>query len=164
MSRTTARCKSSLAVAGLFLVLLSVSTAAAAETERIVPQARDKCPVCGMFVSRYPDFLARIDYRDGRRFWFDGAKDFFFCYLSPQRCSAPESVPVAALWVTDYYSLETIDARSAFFVTGSDVYGPMGRELIPFAREDDAREFMNDHHGRALLRFGQIDGKVLDSL
>jgi len=27
----------------------------------------------------------------------------------------------------------------------SDVYGPMGRELIPFEKMKDAEEFMTDH-------------------
>jgi nitrous oxide reductase accessory protein NosL len=49
-----------------------------------------------------------------------------------------------------------IDARSAWFVIGSDVLGPMGQELIPFAREEEARGFMQDHHGRTVLKFDDI--------
>ena len=31
-------------------------------------------------------------------------------------------------------------AKEAFFVIGSDVYGPMGHELIPFASKADAEQ------------------------
>jgi nitrous oxide reductase accessory protein NosL len=63
---------------------------------------------------------------------------------------------VAAVFVTDYYALEPIDAKSALYVVGSDVYGPMGKELIPFARRADAEEFLRDHGGRKIVRFGEV--------
>ena len=71
---------------------------------------------------------------------------------------------VDAVYVTDYYRLEPIDARTAYFVVGSDVYGPMGRELIPFARANDAREFMKDHRGKVILRFSDVTLEVLKGL
>ena len=64
----------------------------------------------------------------------------------------------------DYYSLEFIDGRTAFYVEGSDVYGPMGKELVPFGREKDARQFLKDHKGKSLLRFGEITKEVLKGL
>jgi nitrous oxide reductase accessory protein NosL len=66
--------------------------------------------------------------------------------------------------VKDYYSLEVIDGRTAFYVEGSDVYGPMGRELVPFGREKDARQFMKDHKGKSLFRFGEITTEILAGL
>ena len=53
--------------------------------------------------------------------------------------------------MTDYYALEPIDGRTAFYVVGSDVFGPMGKELIPFAQRAQAEEFLKDHKGRAIL-------------
>ena len=32
--------------------------------------------------------------------------------------------------------------QKAFYVIGSNVYGPMGEELIPFKNEDEAKKFM----------------------
>jgi nitrous oxide reductase accessory protein NosL len=37
----------------------------------------DKCPVCGMFVAKYPDFLGQIIFSDDSHAFFDGAKDMF---------------------------------------------------------------------------------------
>jgi len=71
---------------------------------------------------------------------------------------------VEAVFVKDYYSLEFIDGRTAFYVMGSDVYGPMGKELVPFGREQDARQFLKDHKGKSLLRFGEVTKDVLEAL
>ena len=56
----------------------------------------------------------------------------------------------------DYYSLQPVDAHSAFYVVGSDVFGPMGKELIPFEKATAAQEFLRDHQGKKVLRFSDI--------
>ena len=130
-----------------------------------IPSANDKCPVCGMFVSKYPDWLAFIRFKDGKGTYFDGPKDLFR-YLHNLKRYAPGRQPnaVATIQVKDYYSLQMIDGRSAYFVLGSDVFGPMGKELIPFAKENAAREFLRDHRGKQVLRFNDITRQSLESL
>jgi nitrous oxide reductase accessory protein NosL len=66
--------------------------------------------------------------------------------------------------VKDYYTLNAIDGRKAFYVVGSDVYGPMGQELVPFEKITDAQGFSEDHKGKNILRFGEITPAVLDTL
>jgi nitrous oxide reductase accessory protein NosL len=60
--------------------------------------------------------------------------------------------------------MRLIDGLKADYVMGSDVYGPMGRELIPFAKSDDAKEFMKDHKGRTILKFNDIRVETLKGL
>lgn len=129
------------------------------------PGEREKCPVCGMFVAKYPDFLSAVRFPDGTHLYFDGPKDLFRFTLGMKRY-APARRPeeVEAVFVKDYYSLEFIDGRKAFYVSGSDVYGPMGRELVPFGREKDAAQFLKDHKGKSLFRFGEITGEILEGL
>jgi nitrous oxide reductase accessory protein NosL len=69
-----------------------------------------------------------------------------------------------SIQVKDYYGLKHVDARSAHYVLGSDVLGPMGKELVPFAGEASAREFLKDHHGKKLLLFQDITPIVLKEL
>jgi nitrous oxide reductase accessory protein NosL len=57
-----------------------------------------------------------------------------------------------------------IDGREAWYVLGSDVYGPMGRELIPFEKEADAKEFMKDHAGKTLIRFNDVTPDLIKGL
>jgi nitrous oxide reductase accessory protein NosL len=80
------------------------------------------------------------------KFWHDPAK-----YAAGHRRE-----DMAAIWVTDFYSLARIDARKALFVTGSDVLGPMGHEFIPLVNREDAAEFLKDHKGRRILGFDQV--------
>jgi copper chaperone NosL len=147
------------------LSFLSPSSLGAAERGAPKPAARDKCPVCGMFVAKYPDWLAAVRLRDGSHVFFDGAKDMFK-YLHDQKKYDPVRRPedIEAVAVMDYYELAWIDARKAWYVLGSDVYGPMGRELIPLAREADAREFLKDHKGIKIIRFSEATPEVIKTL
>ena len=152
-------------LATLLALLAGRAQAADHQHPPVTPTARDKCPVCGMFVAKYPDFLAQVIYTDRGYAVFDGAKDLFK-YLLNLRAYAPsrQSADIAAIYVTEYYALTPIDGRGAWYVMGSDVFGPMGRELIPFATEADAKEFLADHKGKRLLRFAEVTAAILKEL
>ena len=152
--------------AGLLLALAVAAQPAAAGTlPPLSPSAKDKCPVCGMFVAKYPDWLAQIRFRNQQTVFFDGAKDFFKYYFRMDRYRPGKTTDaVGAVYVTDYYTMKSIDAAAAFFVVGSDVYGPMGHELIAFASESDAAAFLRDHRGRQILRFEAVSPQLLRSL
>lgn len=148
----------------LILVLLA-GVGNTAERKPVKPAKTDKCPVCGMFVAKYPDFIAQVLYKDGSYAVFDGAKDMFKYFLNLVKY-APEkkTSDIDSLYVTDYYSLKPIDGFKALYVVGSDVYGPMGRELIPFEKPADAEEFNKDHKGTAILKFRDITTVILKGL
>ena len=152
----------------LFLVLLSlwvVAPATAAEKAPPAPSAKDKCPVCGMFVAPYPNWVGGIVYKDGGRFYFDGPKDLLTYYFAPEKYgSARKRADIVDIHVTDYYSVSAIDGRKAFYVIGSDVRGPMGKELVPFAKKTDADGFLKDHHGQKVLSFDEITRATLNNL
>ena len=152
---------------GLTAVLLVMWAilATAGSTLPPEPGQKDRCPVCGMFVYKYPDWLASVVLDSGAVLYFDGAKDLFKCFFDLEKyLSGTGQENIAAIYVTEYYDIKLIDARKAFFVIGSDVYGPMGRELIPFGSDADARQFMQDHKGNRVLRFGNITPSVIKKL
>ena len=129
------------------------------------PGPRDKCPVCGMFVAKYPDWVAAVRFTSGEVAFFDGVKDMLTFYFNVGKYAPGKTAgDVDSLQVTDYYALEPIDGRTAFYVTGSDVFGPMGRELIPFAQRNEAEEFLRDHRGKAMHPFDEMGLHVLKSL
>jgi nitrous oxide reductase accessory protein NosL len=131
----------------------------------IKPSPKDKCPVCGMFVAKYPDFLAEILFKDGSSAFFDGTKDLFKYYLNLKKYQpSKNSSDIDTIYVTNYYDLTLTDGLSAYYVLGSDVYGPMGRELIPFDKEADAKEFMKDHQGKSVLKFKEITTDTVKNL
>jgi copper chaperone NosL len=137
----------------------AVATAAFAQGAVTVPKpgSKDLCPVCGMLVSKYPHWAATIVYRNGHAHHFDGAKDLFKFWHDPGKYTAGHKrEDMVALWVTDFYSLQPVDAKKAYYVVGSDVLGPMGHEFVPLISNEDASDFLKDHKGKRILTFDQI--------
>ena len=129
------------------------------------PTRKDKCPVCGMFVYKYPDWVAAITFKDGTVAYFDGAKDMFYYFQNLDRDpSYKDSSEVEDIYVTEYYGLSMIKASEAWFVVGSDVYGPMGHELIPFRTRTGALEFMLDHKGQKVLKFYDVTPEIMKGI
>ena len=125
----------------------------------------DKCPVCGMFVAKYPDFVDQVVFKDGTYAFFDGVKDLMKYYFDlPKYNPAKTTAEIAHILVTDYYSMNLVDGFQAFYVIGSDVYGPMGKELMPFKDEAAAKEFKVDHNGKAILSFKDITPELIKTL
>lgn len=115
-----------------------------------------RCPICGMFVAKNPTFATFIK-TDDETFYFDGVKDLMKFYFKNNK-------KFEKIFVRDYYKLHAIDAKEAFFVVGSNVFGPMGEELIPFATQKDAQNFAKDHLGKNILKFDEIDESLVENL
>jgi len=149
----------------LTLTLTLITDSYGGERKPIKPSQKDKCPVCGMFVAKYPDFLAEILFKDGSYAVFDGTKDMFKYYFNLKKYNPQKRLEdIDSIYVTDYYNLTLMDGYQTFYVTGSDVYGPMGKELIPLEKEADAKEFMKDHKGQSILRFKGITYQIIKGL
>ena len=149
----------------LLTVMSIVTVVGAAAAAPPHPAPEDKCPVCGMFVAKYPDWVASLTFANEEVFFFDGVKDMFkYIFDLAKYYPGQSRQDIADVHVTDYYDMKIIDGRQAFYVLGSDVYGPMGKELIPLASEEDARQFLADHHGQVILRFEQITPAIIKRL
>ncbi|OQX74440.1 MAG: hypothetical protein B6D59_02450 [Campylobacteraceae bacterium 4484_4] len=122
-----------------------------------------KCPVCGMFVAKYPKWAASITYPDGHTYYFDGVKDMMKYYFNPEKFHGHKAKP-SKIMVQDFYSLKPVDATKAWYVIGSNVVGPMGNELIPFAEKGDARIFAKEHFGKKIVSFDQITEEMVYQL
>ncbi|MEA3315393.1 MAG: nitrous oxide reductase accessory protein NosL [Campylobacterota bacterium] len=130
----------------------------------------ERCPVCAMFIYKYPRWAAQIHYKNKDKkhhFSFDGVKDMMKFYFNPllwgkYHNSLKENI--SKISVTDYYTQNEIDGKNAYYVIGSDVYGPMGHELIPFKNIDDAKIFQKDHFGTKIMKFNEIKEKDIYKL
>jgi nitrous oxide reductase accessory protein NosL len=140
--------------------------AASAEGHKRKPiTKKDKCPVCGMFVYKYPKWVAVIEFADGSSYFYDGAKDMFKHYMNaPKYTPGKSGQEIVSLSVTDYYAVALIDAKEALYVIGSDVFGPMGHELIPFKTQASAQEFLEDHKGTGILHFSDVSEETIKAL
>jgi nitrous oxide reductase accessory protein NosL len=121
--------------------------------------------VCGMFVAKYPDWTGTIVFKDGVTRFFDGPKDLFTYYFAIKKYDPKrDRADIDAVWVKDYYTLSFIDGKQSFYVIGSDVLGPMGKELIGFKSAADAEAFLKDHGGKKVLQFKDITPEVMKQL
>ncbi len=127
------------------------------------PTQTDKCRVCGMFVAKFPNWISTIEESSGHINYYDGVKDMVKYYLNPKRYKG-SIVDIKEILVQDYYSLEPVDAKIAFYVIGSNIRGPMGSELIPFKNLNDADRFLKDHHGKKIVKFEEIDMDLISNL
>lgn len=153
------------AISCLIILLCLVAISSAAGVDDSTPAQKDRCPVCGMFVSMFADWNARIEFKDGTAATFDGAKDMFKYYLDVKKYNPQKKQDdVMAIFVKDYYSKASIDALPAFYVIWSDVYGPMGHEPIPFEKEADGKKFLKEHKGKKIVRFKDVTLRMLHSL
>ena len=120
-----------------------------------VPQ-KAKCPICGMFVAKYPKWAAQVKI-DKHNLYFDGVKDMMKWIFKNEK-------KINKIFVTDYYTTNKIEAKKSFYVIGSNVYGPMGNELIPFSSKEKAQEFMKNHEAKMIIEFNKITKQLVKSL
>ncbi len=145
----------------VFAAWTSFALAQAPAAELPKPGHKDLCPVCGMLVSKYPNWVTTVVYKDGHAHFFDGAKDMFKFWHDPGKYAKDHSrEQIANISVTEYYGLHPIDAKTAYYVVGSDVLGPMGHELVPLASAEDAADFLKEHKGAQILRFDEISAEL----
>ncbi|NLK67148.1 MAG: hypothetical protein GX282_06715 [Campylobacteraceae bacterium] len=124
----------------------------------------DKCPVCGMFVYKYPRWAAIVYYDDeGEYYSFDGVKDMMKFLFYRDQYIKEDSV-FGDMYVTDYYTQNAIEAKTAYYVVGSNIFGPMGNELIPFEKESNARTFKLEHGGTEIYKFDEITTSIICAL
>ena len=145
-------------IISLLILLLTVQFTGVAFTEGpVTPTEKDKCPVCGMAVSPYQKWIAEILFKDGSYVVFDGPKDMLKYYFNISKYSKQRRTgDISEIYVTEYYTTRMMKAEDLYFIVGSDVKGPMGKEIVPVKGEAEAKTFMKDHNGKKILRFIEI--------
>lgn len=114
-----------------------------------------RCALCGMRVDG-SGLVSGATAADGSALVFDSAKCLFRYRI--------EHGDIRDAWVTDYYARTHRPIADAWFVTGSDVSGAMGADLIALGSEADAQRFSREHHGTATLRLADVSRAVVDGL
>ncbi len=139
------------------IAIYLVKSSAPTKLNPIVVPKDAKCQICGMFVAKYPKWAAKITTKDNKTYYFDGNKDLFKYYNKTKE-------NLDKIMVTDYYNITAIPATKAWYVLGSNVYGPMGNELISFSSKEDAMSFKKDHFGKEILSFENITPSIISNL
>lgn len=122
------------------------------DTEPAEPTMDDTCPVCGMMPAKHTDWNAQIVYGDGEAVHFDVPKDLYTYVYNPNEYLDDRTVDdIEAAYFTEYYTTERVALTDdLYFVKGSDVTGPMGKDLVPVQGRGNADTFAEEHGGTVL--------------
>ncbi len=144
------------------------------EARTVPPDAR--CPVCGMFPARSPDWAAQIIFEDGDAHFFDSPLSLFM-YLQDIARYGPgrKAQQIVAQYVTDAGlppvsqdgmapKSRWIDARTAFYVHGSSAKGPMRAGNLPAFASREAAQAFAARRGGVVLTVDGINAPLIASL
>ncbi len=127
-------------------------------------ESADECHLCGMIISNFPGPKGEA-YQDGKETInkFCSTKDLFAFILQPENARQVREVFVHDMSKTPWHKPEDeyfINAKEAWFVTGSSQKGAMGPTLASFAHEEDAIAFSKEFGGK-LVRYDEITTDML---
>ena len=75
----------------------------------------------------FPDWNARVEFKDSTQAFFDGAKCMFKYYLNINKYNPPKNKKyITVISVKDYYSKASIDTVRAFLLFGAMCMDPWG--------------------------------------
>ena len=128
---------------------------------RAVP-ADARCPVCGMYPARAPEWAAQVIFSNGDAQFFDSPLSLFTYLHDVSRYTAGHSADqIIASYVSDADSGGWLPALSAVYVRGSSAKGPMRTGNLPaFANVAAAQRFANTRGG-VLFRAAEITPAML---
>jgi len=138
----------------LFLIVLFGMTSWAFSQPTKI-ESHKECPLCGMYPARYSQFNCQIVFKDGRYEAFDSAVGLVVYLLFPDNTGI-EIQPIAKIYFKDYLKESWLEAGKTFFVTGSEIMGPMGVEFLPVDSEQAAEELKKQEKGQDIIHFKTI--------
>ena len=156
---------------GLAAAICGVWLAGCGEAERSEPAAIEitestSCALDGMLLAHFPGPKAQVHFV-GAEFpeYFCDTVEMFSIHLRPEQARLVQALYVQDMGKADWNAPRGhwIDARTAFYVVGSDAHGSVGPTIASFAQVAEAAAF-RDQHGGEVLRFDEVtpDMVVLD--
>jgi len=156
----------------LFLVATSITSCSKQGEQEVIHQAvamesGDECHLCGMLITRFDGPKGEVFRKEtGEQvFKFCSTLDLFSYYLDPEN-----KRNVAQMFVHDMSKMPWgsdsiddkyfIDAKTAWYVTGSEKMGAMGKTLASFSEQSDATAFAKEFGGQ-VISFEAITLEVL---
>lgn len=143
----------------LFLIILFGMTSYAF-SQPVKIESHKECPLCGMYPARYPQFNCQIVFQDGSYEAFDSAIGLLVYLLFPDNTEI-KLKPVAKIYFKDYFKESWLEADRTFFVTGSEIMGPMGVEFLPVDSEQAAKELKKQEQGKNIIHFNKISRQYM---
>ena len=151
----------------IFLSFILVSSLFSAEIlgkiyEEISKLVQEVCPIKNVDIDKHKDWAGYVELKDGSIVALSSSKYTFAYMLIVQKREGQDSVK--NIYVTDYKSKKLIDAKTAYYVFGSNIMSVGGDDLIPFSLENDAKEFFKVNNGKQIYRFDRMTENFINYL
>ena len=125
--------------------------------QAVAMESSDECHLCGMLITRFdgPKGEAFRKETGEQVFKFCSTRDMFSYYLDPENkrnvaqmlVHDMSKMPWGSDSIDDKYF---IDAKSAWYVAGSEKTGAMGKTLASFSQQKDAVAFAKEFDGQVV--------------
>jgi len=110
-------------------------------------KAATECLVCGMKVASYPQHDSQVLLGDNSSGHFCSTHCLIE-YLANPGQFVKKVLPTKMIWTKVYPNGGYESAVGLYYVIGSKLLGPMGREAVPFRRKAAAQAFVKDQGGK----------------
>jgi len=140
----------------IFIILLSGTLWLMATNIEVAKT--DHCLIRQVAVYKHPRWIAEAKTRQ-KTVYFSSPKSMFEYYFQPIRWTAIGAInskDILSLRVTDFNTLQAIDAKKAFYVYGSNQTSIGGDDLPAFATKASAQIFAKKYNGKRVLAFDEI--------
>lgn len=150
----------------LALALAVAVTACSQQEAAVKPlsiQTGTACSMDGMILADFPGPKGQIHYASGAPDFFCDTLEMFSLYLQPEQQKRITGIFTQDMGSTDWEKPQDhwIDARTAWYVQGSNKSGSMGPTLAAFAEKAAAEKFASAHGGQ-VLGFDQVTPDLAD--
>jgi copper chaperone NosL len=147
------------------VILLLLVTAACSDNDAqnavihnaVIMESGDECHLCGMLIKNFdgPKGEAFRKEQGEKVFKFCSTRDMFSYYLDPENTRNVSQMMVHDMskmpWGSDSIDdKHFIDAKTAWYVTGSEKTGAMGKTLASFSLQTDAQAFATEFGGKVI--------------
>ena len=131
---------------------------------QIVLSPSDRCPVCAMFPARRPEAAAALTLESGETVYFCSNGCLLRSWLRPGVYLGRNRQTIDRVVVQDYFSGQCVDGRSATWVAGSDVMGPMGPAIVTLGNTDHLTVFQKRHGSQQVFTLNDVDDALWQTI
>jgi nitrous oxide reductase accessory protein NosL len=122
------------------------------------------CLIRKVQVYKEPKWIAKVVTLQDKSVYLSSPKSMFEYIQNAQKwpeLGALNENDMKSIEVTDFNTLNAIDAKTAYYVYGSNQTSPGGDDLVPFATQSDAEAYMKSNNGKRILRFSEIKNSLI---
>ena len=122
------------------------------------------CVVRNFKVYKDPKWVAKVELKNGKSIFFSSPKSMFEFYHRPGKwfdIGVKSEKDFKNIIVTDYLTMEPINARDAYYIYGSRATSPAGDDLVAIGDKQAAKDFSKKYSGKRIFKFLEVKDALI---